>query len=187
MRPTEYHIALPSPDPPGTDSPRLVRAVVHAGTHQTTYLVAGSGPPVVLLHGPRGARLAWGALAEILGGRRRLVAPESPAPAPHAFSAWLRTFLDGLGLAKVGIVAQDEFALAALTFALLEPDRVERLALVHDDHPDSAVRQPVLEDRLHATGHPLLVIRRPGPGPCPEPVRRAIGSFFVPTAAGPFA
>lgn len=184
MHPTELHPALPSPAAAEPGSPALVRAVVQVGDLETTYLVAGAGRPVVLLHGPRGARLAWGALAEILGGRRRLLAPEFPAPHPHAFSAWLRCFLDGLGLPSVGVVAQDEYALAALTFALLEPDRVERLALVHDDQPDAAVRQPVLEDRLHATGHPLLIIRRPAPGHCPPPVRSAIGTFFFSGAPG---
>lgn len=178
MSPTEYHIAIPSPDPPGTEEPLLRRATVHAGGVETTYLVAGSGLPVVLLHGPRGARLAWGALAEILRDQRRLLSPEGPAPAPHAFSAWLRSFLDGLGYDRVGIVAQDEFALAALTYALLEPDRVERLLLVHDDHPDTAVHRQVVADRLSATGHPLLIVRRPGAEACPESVRDAIGAFF---------
>lgn len=172
------HEPLPHVSANGAGGATAVRATVRVGEHETAYRTAGAGRPILLLHAPRGADAVLEVLIELLDGRRRIIHPESPPPAPQAVSAWLRSLLDGLGLAPVGIVAHGELGLAALTFALLEPERVDRIALVQDDRRDDAVHQAALEDRLTATGHPLLVVRRTELQACPPAVREAVARFF---------
>jgi pimeloyl-ACP methyl ester carboxylesterase len=133
--------------PRPSDQP--VRAFVHAGGATTAYLRAGHGAPVVLLVEPGSSDVLVGRLARDF----RVVAPEVPAPpetappetAPPettppdtvadpagrlAFCRWLRAFCDGLGIERCGLVAGAAYGAAALAFALLEEERVERLVLL---------------------------------------------------------
>jgi pimeloyl-ACP methyl ester carboxylesterase len=110
-----------------------VRAVVHAAGAATPYTRSGHGATVVLLVGPERADL----LSRRLAARHRVLVPEVPALRPVeadaagrlAFCLWLRSFLDGLGVDRAAVVAGGGQARAALAFALLEEDRVERLVL----------------------------------------------------------
>jgi pimeloyl-ACP methyl ester carboxylesterase len=111
-----------------------VRAFVHAGGATTEYLRAGHGAPVVLLVEPGSSDVLVGRLARDF----RVVAPEVPAPPETAadpsgrlaFCRWLRAFCDGLGIERCGLVAGAAYGAAALAFALLEEERVERLVLL---------------------------------------------------------
>lgn len=120
-------------------SDHSVRAFVHAGGATTAYLRAGHGPPVVLLVEPGSSDVLVGRLARDF----RVVAPEVPAPPETAlpetvadpsgrlaFCRWLRAFCDGLGIERCGLVADAAYGAAALAFALLEEERVERLVLL---------------------------------------------------------
>src|SRR5690348_3034163 len=89
---------------------RFTRAAVDAGTTCTRYVRAGAGAPVLVLDPDLAPGGAPGALVLALATRFRVVTPEiaelglagDPAfDAGLAFSAWLRQFLDGLGLPRV--------------------------------------------------------------------------------------
>lgn len=106
----------------------VIRATVVAGQTSTGYLLAGAGPPVLLL--------ATGspdpALIEALAGRFRVIAPEIPkeiAPSStgfvaHEFHGWLDGFIDGLGLPVVSLVTDARLESTALDYAEAVPDRI---------------------------------------------------------------
>ena len=162
--------AVSDPTPAPGAGPALARASVDVGPIRTSYVRAGSGAPVVLLSTPPDDAGAGVPLLAVLATRFRVVAPEprataaeapgDPAPAP-AFSAWLRGFLDGMGIARASLVAREEFALRALSFCLTDPLRVDRLVLFYRDATDPAVCAAAAPDSLGGTGHPLLVRREP--------------------------
>ena len=152
--PDDSRDALAAPDA-GT-APRIARATVCAGATTTDYLRAGCGPTVLLL----GADVD-SPLLSALAARFRVIAPLPAAdrapPAP--FSAWLRDFLDGLGVVGASVVAEEGWALRALRFALTDPTRVERIALLFRDAPDPALGGDGCHpELLGCSGHPLLVV-----------------------------
>ena len=55
------------------------------------------------------------------------------------------------------MVAEEGCALRALSFALTDPARVERVALVFRDLPDPSLTGGALPELLGRSGHPLLV------------------------------
>lgn len=121
----------------GLDEPGVpaVRATVCAGSAETRYLRAGRGPNVLLLPGAD-AEIRQRLLAS-LSTRFRVVVPETEAQLgvldgnqAEAGAAWLRDFLDGLGIQRVSLVAAGETEAAALRFTQGEPERVERLVLL---------------------------------------------------------
>lgn len=111
-----------------------VRAFVHAGGATTAYLRGGHGAPVVLLGEPRSSEILLPRLCRDF----RVFAPEVTAPAAAAgdpvgrlaFCRWLRAFLDGVGIERCAVVACAPHGAAALAFAMLEEERVERLVLL---------------------------------------------------------
>ena len=125
--------------------PTFSRASVCSGTVETAYRRAGRGDTIVALAARewRGAPVLFPALAREF----RLIVPELDRPndAPGArppFAVWLTAFLDGLGLDRVTLLADERFAGAALGSALIEPGRVARLVVVLDaadaEHPLAA-------------------------------------------------
>ncbi len=145
----------------------LTRAIVHAGDHATEYVRAGCGAPVLLL-----AERGESALLAPLSARFRVIAPDLPchAPAhetgvpdagasPPPFAAWLRDFLDGLGVARIDIVAAEPYGLRALSFCVTDRTRVGRVALLFRDAPAPGVGGDAPSELLGQSGLPLLVCR----------------------------
>ena len=58
-----------------------------------------------------------------------MILPELPTAEPR-FHAWFRGFVDGMGLPPMTLVAVGDLCVPALEFALLEPERIQRLLLV---------------------------------------------------------
>ena len=154
-----------SPFSPGPVGQPFTRAAIDVDAVSTTYIRAGTGAPVVLLAGPGGLG-ADDALLPALASRFCVVAPELARPgawpaagesSAPAFSEWLRGFLDGLGLLQASIVADEHWALRALSFCQTDPLRVERLVLCYRDAADRGVRAAAAPDVLGRSGHPLLV------------------------------
>jgi hypothetical protein len=115
----------------------VIEATIQFGHVEVRYRCGGRGTPVLLLAheaAPRGAT----SLLELLAERVRLIAPELPKPlsthteAPAAeLAVWLRGVIDALGLARPAILADAFFQGALLEFAVTDPTRLGRLAVVH--------------------------------------------------------
>lgn len=111
-----------------------------AGLH-TRYLDAGSGSPVILLHGASaGAGIGWFPVIGPLARAFRVIAPDCPGHGESAkplvwydeafFLDWLAGFLDALTLPAATLVGLSQGGAIAAKFALHAPERVERLVLV---------------------------------------------------------
>lgn len=119
-------------------------AVLIAGATETAYTRAGSGRPVLMLFSDR--RVAP-VILEALATHARVLQPVLPdavfARRGRPFRAWLRDFMDGLGVDRATLVADSPLAAATLGFAVREPDRVDALALLRR-------RSTLLSRRLQA-------------------------------------
>ena len=118
---------------------RLERHQAKVGPATITYQVAGTGPPVVLVHGLSGSSRWWrrniGALVphrrvyliDLIGfGASRTRHPFALAEAASYLVQWL----DQLGLARVSLVGHSMGGLIAAELAADAPEHVDRLVLV---------------------------------------------------------
>lgn len=151
-----------------------VHAEVRVGDSVTKYLRAGTGRPVLLLGRFDAPYAAWPGLTAELAANFRLVAPQLPAGRDD-FAAWVRAFLDGLGLLRVSIVATDEVGVAAIAFALLENERVDRLVLLSTDRSGEGVLFGGIDDPLRESPMPFVVIHRDDAGDPPAAVISFLG------------
>ncbi len=104
------------------------------------YRVAGSGPPVVLIHGMLNSSYHWQAVAELLAPHHTVIAPDlighgdSAAPRGDyslgAHAASIRDLLAAIGIERATIVGHSLGGGVAMQFFYQFPQRVERLALV---------------------------------------------------------
>ncbi len=117
---------------------------IDAGGIVTHYHDAGTGDPVLLLHGSGPGVSAWAnwsrnipALAE----RHRVVAPdivgfgytERPADVYYSLETWVThvwSFLDALGLEKVSLVGNSLGGRIGLAMAGQHPERLDKLVLM---------------------------------------------------------
>ncbi len=107
---------------------------------RTAYLLAGTGQPILCLHGAGAGAVTWYPSIDAIAKCFQLIAPdivgygESEKPdAPYDrpyFSAWLKDFLDSLGVDQVHLVGLSQGGAIALQFALENPHRVGKLVLV---------------------------------------------------------
>jgi pimeloyl-ACP methyl ester carboxylesterase len=108
--------------------------------HQVVYRIAGSGPPVVLVHGMVNSSRHWQAVAQRLADRYTVIAPDlvghgdSATPRGDyslgAHAAVIRDLLSALGVGPATIVGHSLGGGIAMVFFWQFPHRVERLALV---------------------------------------------------------
>ena len=134
---------------------------------EVAYLVAGTGPPLVLLHGLGGSAANWIEVAPALAARRRVIVPELPG---HGSSSPLRTrsspslspFADAVGavldreaVGSTPVVGHSLGGLVGLRLALRRPESVSGLVLVSPAGISSA-------RRFARVVLPLLALVRPG-------------------------
>ena len=132
------------------------------------YLRAGSGPPLVLLHGLLGYSFSWRYTLPVLGSYATVYAPDmlgaglSDHP-PHldytlrASAQRLLRFLDAVGIGSCDLLGASQGGAVVMMAAALAPDRVRRLVLSAPANPWSSQgmwRARVLSSRLVA---PLVV------------------------------
>jgi len=104
------------------------------------YVVAGRGPAAVLIHGLGGFAESWRRTIDALAGRATVYALDLPGfgrsakpAAPYDlayFAAVVGGFLDAVGISQAALVGHSLGGAIAVTYALVHPPRVERLALI---------------------------------------------------------
>ena len=106
----------------------------------TRYLVAGEGPPLLLLHALGESAFDWRWVLPDLASTHRVYAPDLPGfgesakplgdYSPSFFTRFVAAFLDALEVKRAAVVGNSLGGFVALRLALSEPSRVEALGLV---------------------------------------------------------
>ncbi|MCF6745215.1 alpha/beta fold hydrolase [Blastococcus sp. KM273128] len=121
-------------------APRLVRRsrIVHG--HKRAFLLAGEGPPLLLLHGMGNNCQTWAGVVERLAEEHTVIAPdllghgESDKPRGDysiaAYANGMRDLLSVLDVERATVVGHSLGGGIALQFAYQFPERCQRLALV---------------------------------------------------------
>lgn len=170
VRPVDYT----TPAVGNAASPFHGCAQVRTADHITRYTRVGSGRPVVVLDPIPGAATLWPELLDGLAQHHRVVVPEVPEVETR-FTTWLRGFVDGMGLPRMTLVATGDLCMPAMEFALLDPDRVERLVLVPEGRVEETGLAGILSPTMSSSDVSILVVRREHPS---EEARRVIERFL---------
>ncbi|MFY9315002.1 MAG: alpha/beta fold hydrolase [Burkholderiales bacterium] len=123
------------------DPTRFVDRYIQVGTIKARYWAAGEGgAPIVLLHGFGASVELWRFTLPALAKHHRVLAVDLPGfgrsdkpEAPYTLSylaAFVRDFLDAMGMPRATLVGNSLGGGVALRFALDFPARLERLGLV---------------------------------------------------------
>lgn len=119
-----------------TEPPRRIRLV--AG-RRAAWVEAGSGPPLVLVHGAGGSADLWQPQIDALADVARVVAPDLPGhghargrgkPSIAAYAEWLATLLGTLHAGRAVLVGHSMGGAVAQTLALAQPGRLAGLILI---------------------------------------------------------
>ena len=138
------------------------------------YRIAGSGPPVVLIHGMLNSSSHWRSVALSLAGEYTVIAPDlighgdSAAPRGDyslgAHAASIRDLLSAIGVDRATIVGHSLGGGVAMQFFYQFPQRVQRLVLVSSGGLGREVSPllrtaalPGMAALLSLTIHPRLV------------------------------
>lgn len=117
-------------------------AQVQAGPHRLRYLEAGSGPPLLLVHGLGSSAMQdWGRLVAPLGRQFHVYAPdlpgfgesERPLDADYSIPMQVdavRAFMDAMGLERARVAGISMGGWIVSRLASESPERVERLVVV---------------------------------------------------------
>ncbi|HEX3287355.1 MAG TPA: alpha/beta fold hydrolase [Mycobacterium sp.] len=117
---------------------------IDAGSIRTSYLEAGSGPPVLMLHGSGpgvSATANWQYNIPILAEKFHVLAPdivgfgatERPGDIIYSLRSWtdhVWAFLDAHGIEKTAIVGNSLGGRIALQMATDRPERISRMVLM---------------------------------------------------------
>ncbi|MDQ6914965.1 MAG: alpha/beta hydrolase [Actinomycetota bacterium] len=130
--------------PPFPPVPGVEHRFAQAGAVRLHYAEAGSGPPVVLLHGWPQHWYVWRRVIPTLAEHHRLICPDlrgfgwSDAPdssyAKEELATDVVALLDALELERVGLVGHDWGGFVGFLTALNAPERVSAflaLAIIH--------------------------------------------------------
>ena len=138
------------------------------------YRVAGSGPPIVLIHGMLNSSSHWQSVALDLAGEYTVIAPDlighgdSAAPRGDyslgAHAASIRDLLAAVGIERATLVGHSLGGGVAMQFFYQFPQRVERLVLISSGGLGREVSPmlrtaalPGMSALLSATIHPRLL------------------------------
>jgi len=172
-------------------TPRESYVDLREGRFKIRLLEAGSGPPLLFLHGAGG--LFWDPLLDALSQTYRVLAPEHPGAGTsqgleHVEDLWdlvlyYNELLDELGVERAVVVGQSFGGMVAAELAATSPHRVERLVLMapiglwRDDHPVpdiSGVPPETLPSLLFADPTGPAAASLPAPDPLdPDQLLRA--------------
>lgn len=129
---------------------------IDVGDVALNVLDAGSGPPVLLIHGfPDDHRVWRRQIPSLLAAGWRVVAPDTrgcgqsdiaPKVSDYALPRLLddlEAVLDALGIGAARVVGHDWGAAIAWALAIERPNRVERLAALSVGHPTAYANGPI--------------------------------------------
>jgi pimeloyl-ACP methyl ester carboxylesterase len=118
--------------------PRVEELVLHG--HRVRFRRAGSGPPLLLIHGITGSSQTWSDVMPALSEHHTVIAPdllghgESAKPRGDyslgAYASGVRDLLIALGHERATVVGHSLGGGVAMQFAYQFPERAERLVLV---------------------------------------------------------
>lgn len=158
-------------------SARSSRIDLPCGT--VSYTSAGSGEPLLLIHGLGGTRHTWRHLIDALAATHTVIAPDLPGHggsdalggdySPGAHACALRDLLVALGHSSATIVGHSLGGGIGLQFAYQFPERTDRLVLI-----SSGGLGPQLNPVLRAATLPTAHLAVAGLARLPRPVTRAL-------------
>lgn len=168
---------------------------VQGGKIKTRVLSAGSGDPLLFVHGAGG--LMWDPFLDQLAESHRVIAPEHPGSGQstgneHIHDVWdlvlyYNELLDLLGVASADVVGHSFGGMVAAELAANNPNRVRRLVLISslglwlDDHPIpdiSGVPPERLPGLIFADPDGPLAKMMPAPDPSdPDQLLMAVNSI----------
>ena len=147
------------------------RRVTVAGS-AAQYLEAGSGPPLLLIHGHEQSATSWRWVIPALARTRRVLAVSLPgyggtAAGTHTpggdATPFVAEFLDALGVTSLDVVGHSAGGVVALRLALADPARVRTLVLVDSAGLGREVHPLLAVDTLPVVGElAILLSRLPG-------------------------
>ncbi|TCK25252.1 alpha/beta fold hydrolase [Pseudonocardia endophytica] len=161
--------------------------------YRRAFRVAGSGSPLVLVHGIGDSSATWESVLPALARRHLVVAPDllghghSDKPrADYSVAAYangVRDLLGVLGLERVTLVGHSLGGGVAMQFAYQYPDRVERLVLVGSGGAGPEVTPLLRAASLPGAQLAMAALRLPGVrlqiGALAEALRLAGGDLGV--------
>jgi pimeloyl-ACP methyl ester carboxylesterase len=146
---------LARPQPVGSSRPMpevagVAHRYINTGRLDVHVAEAGSGPPVLLLHGWPQHWYAWRELIPLLAGSWRLICPDlrgfgwTDAPADGYrkvdLAADVVALLDTLELDRADVIGHGEGGRVGFELCLSQPERVRRLVTLGAMHPYPSLR-----------------------------------------------
>jgi pimeloyl-ACP methyl ester carboxylesterase len=126
-------------DPDGASTESVHTGHIDAAGLDTFYLQAGSGPPVVLVHGLGATNASMLPTLRSLAPDHRVLAVDLPGFGESAkplasydagfFARWLAGFLNAMGVDSAGVIGNSLGGRVALEMGLAFPERVDWLGL----------------------------------------------------------
>ena len=108
------------------------------------------------------AERLWNLVLDEVANSYRAILPER-APEGAGFETWFRTFLDGLGLGTVRVVADAHFGVRCAESGLLDPEMLTVLVVVsHAAEYDAITRSLARETVMRV---PALIVSADGEDP----------------------
>lgn len=161
-----------------------LQKVAEVGERFISYVEAGEGPAVVLLHGAPTWGYLFHRIIPILERRRRVIIPDLPgygfsdrsdrfSRCAHRQAERLCAFLQSIGVDRASFVGHDVGGAVALRLAVYHPERVERLALI-----DCAAYDSWPPPFLHELGHPSA-FKKWTPSAIHKRLAKALSPAFV--------
>jgi pimeloyl-ACP methyl ester carboxylesterase len=157
-----------------------------------SYLSAGEGPPLVLLHGAGDNSLDWRWVLPALARKHRVYAPDLPGSAdsakpvadysPAFFERFVAAFVDTLDIGRATFVGSSLGGLIALRLALSEPARVGSLVLVDSVGLGRAVNPAFTSVNVPGLAESAMPLWRTWPGAYQRAWGRTTLLFAHPTS-----
>jgi pimeloyl-ACP methyl ester carboxylesterase len=178
---------------PAVDPPVVLERTIQVDGVVTRYLTAGSGPPLVLVHGAGDNTHDWSYVLPLLGRSHQVLAPDLPGYSPGSTPAsdysparlarFIARFMDAVGMGRAAVAGNSLGGLAALQLALSEPERITALCLVDSAGLGRAVNPALVVQRLPGIGELAIAVGRRRPGAALRAGARAVLLFGRPWRA----